>query len=95
MIECSQVRAILAQLLDGANMTDSQCGQLQEHFDQCPSCRSYYELDGWLKGSLVRACACQRAPERLRASIMTSITQVTVSQEGQQVQVTRVRRQIQ
>ena len=55
-------------------MTPEQYEEIKAHLLDCPPCLTEYERDMLLKKLVKRACACERAPEQLRTSILTRIT---------------------
>ncbi len=57
--------------------------RIHAHLEECGRCLAEYERDLLIKALVRRACAGQRAPEALRAQILTRITTtVTVVERG-------------
>ncbi|NNG39248.1 mycothiol system anti-sigma-R factor [Flexivirga sp. ID2601S] len=76
--ECSDYVSRIFQYLDG-ELDDEGRARLKEHLDGCPPCLDEYELDALLKALVRRSCACEQAPDALRAQILTRITSVQVT----------------
>lgn len=57
--------------------------RIHAHLEECGRCLAEYERDLLIKALVRRACAGQRAPEALRAQILTRITtRVTLVERG-------------
>lgn len=74
-------RAVVEQIyayLDG-ELDERDVVRLKQHLEECPPCVTEYERDQLLKALVRRSCACEQAPEKLRAQILTQITTVSVT----------------
>jgi mycothiol system anti-sigma-R factor len=88
--DCDEVLTQVFEYLDG-ELTDGDVAKIQQHLDECSPCLREHDLDLALKALVRRSCA-ERAPEELRARIMTQITQITRGgQVTQTTQTTQVR----
>lgn len=79
--DCSEVLDRVYEYLDG-EMGELDCAKIQQHLEECGPCLAEYHLDEVLKAVIRRSCACEPAPEQLRARILTRLTQVRVQYEG-------------
>lgn len=77
--ECGDYLSRIYELLDG-ELDEAARAQLQAHLDECPPCLDEYQLDKLLKALVQRSCACEHAPDTLRAQILQRITTVRVTQ---------------
>lgn len=75
---CDEYLAQLYSYLDG-ELSDEQALALQAHLEDCPPCLDEFHRDQLLKALVRRSCACEPAPQALRAQIMTTITTVEVT----------------
>ena len=73
--KCSEVLARVYEYLDG-EMDEHDVAKIRQHLEECRPCLSQYDVDMALKALLRRSCACEPAPEELRARIMIRITEV-------------------
>lgn len=71
--KCPEYVARLSAYIDG-ELSPEQYEELKAHLLDCPPCLSEYERDLLLKRLIKRACACESAPEKLRANILTQIS---------------------
>lgn len=67
----------LYQYLDGA-LTPEELDQVRAHVEECPDCRHQQELEEFIRSAVRRSCQ-EKAPEQLRATIMTRITQISTT----------------
>ncbi|MGO1166779.1 MAG: mycothiol system anti-sigma-R factor [Janibacter sp.] len=86
--DCSQALYRMTEYLDG-EMTGQEELEVREHLTTCAPCLAEHELDQLLKDLVQRSCACESAPEQLRATIMQRIT--TICDDGSWTEVTQVR----
>jgi mycothiol system anti-sigma-R factor len=75
---CREVLERAFEYLDG-EMTDLDCAKLQTHLEECASCLAQLAEDEKLKRAIREGCPCEEAPQTLRARILVSITEVSVS----------------
>lgn len=73
--KCSEVLARVYEYLDG-ELDEHDVAKIRQHLEECRPCLSQYDVDMALKALLRRSCACESAPEELRARIMIRITEV-------------------
>ena len=73
--KCSEVLDRVYEYLDG-EMNEHDVAKIRQHLEECRPCLSQYDVDLALKALLRRSCACEPAPEELRARIMVRITEV-------------------
>jgi len=78
--DCREVLDRVFEYLDG-EMGELDCAKIQQHLDECGPCLRQYDLDEAVKALVRRSCACEPAPEQLRARILTRITTVRVQLE--------------
>jgi len=78
---CSEVLDRVYEYLDG-EMNDHDVAKIRKHLEECRPCLSQYDIDLALKALLRRSCACEQAPQELRARIMVRITQVRADFNG-------------
>lgn len=67
----------LYQYLDGA-LTPEELDQVRTHVDECSDCRHQQELEQFIRSAVRRSCQ-EKAPEQLRATILTRITQISTT----------------
>lgn len=67
----------LYQYLDGA-LTPEDLEAVRAHVSECPDCHHQQELEMLIRTAVRRSCQ-EKAPEQLRATIMTRISQVSSS----------------
>jgi len=79
--DCREVLDRVYEYLDG-EMEQLDCAKIKQHLEECGPCLRQYDLDEALKALVRRSCACEPAPEQLRARIMTRITTVLVQFEA-------------
>jgi mycothiol system anti-sigma-R factor len=76
-IDCEDVLKDVYLYLD--DETNSRLvSRIREHLDGCGPCLRQYGLEQDVKSLIARCCGGDKAPEHLRASIRTRITQVTI-----------------
>jgi mycothiol system anti-sigma-R factor len=74
---CDEVLEQVYVYLDGEIGPDD-CAKIREHLDECGPCLRQYGLDQAVKALVARSCGCDRAPEELRAKVLTRIREVRV-----------------
>ncbi len=79
--DCSEVLDRVYEYLDN-EMGELDCAKIKQHLDECGPCLREYDLDLALKALIRRSCACESAPEELRARVLTRITEVRVQYEA-------------
>jgi mycothiol system anti-sigma-R factor len=88
--DCDEVLNRVFEYLDG-ELTPSDVAKIQQHLDECSPCLAEHDLDQALKTLVRRSCA-ERAPDELRARILTQITSITRGgQVTQTMQATQIR----
>ena len=71
--ECEHVLARVYEFLD--HEVDTATGdEIRAHLDECEPCLDRYDVEQAVKSIVKRCCGNDKAPERLRMSIMTSIS---------------------
>ncbi|WP_432564289.1 mycothiol system anti-sigma-R factor [Kineococcus sp. SYSU DK003] len=75
---CREVLERAFEYLDG-EMADLDCTKLQAHLEECASCLAQLAEDEKLKRVIREGCPCEEAPQTLRARILVSITEVSVT----------------
>lgn len=85
---CSEVDAHLDEYLD-RELSPEDIAMLDQHFRECPPCRSELELAVRLKLLVAKACGCD-APEALRQRIARRITEIRTGSMTISVEETRV-----
>jgi mycothiol system anti-sigma-R factor len=80
-VDCREVLDRVYEYLDG-EMGAGDIDRIRQHLDECGPCLKQYDLDVALKALLRRSCACEQAPEELRARIMVRITEVRLELGG-------------
>lgn len=78
--DCREVLAQLQEYLDG-ELTGDDLRKIRQHLDECGPCLSEYGLEEAFRALLRRSCACERAPQALRARIIVEIAQVRLRLE--------------
>lgn len=78
---CSEVLERVYEYLDG-EMSDHDTAKIRQHLEECRPCLSQYDLDLALKALLRRSCACEPAPDALRARILVRISEVRLQYGG-------------
>jgi mycothiol system anti-sigma-R factor len=79
--DCREVLDRVYEYLDG-EMDSLNTDRFRQHLDECGPCLRQYDLDVALKALLRRSCACEQAPQELRARIMVRITEVRMELGG-------------
>lgn len=81
--DCADVILRLFEYVDNES-TPVDRERIHAHLEECGRCLAEYERDLLIKALVRRACACQQAPDALRAQILTRITttRVTVVERG-------------
>ncbi|WP_432543247.1 mycothiol system anti-sigma-R factor [Kineococcus sp. SYSU DK002] len=75
---CQEVLERAFEYLDG-EMPDLDCEKLRAHLEECASCLAQLAEDEKLKQVIRDGCPCEEAPQTLRARILVSITEVSVT----------------
>ena len=71
--ECEHVLARVYEFLD--HEVDTATGdEIRAHLNECEPCLDRFDVEQAVKALVKRCCGNERAPERLRVSIMTSIS---------------------
>ncbi|GAB3688676.1 mycothiol system anti-sigma-R factor [Angustibacter aerolatus] len=78
--ECAEALDRVYEFLDH-EMSEADCDRIREHLADCGPCLEQYDLDEALKALVRRSCACEPAPDQLRAKVLTRITAVRVQVE--------------
>jgi mycothiol system anti-sigma-R factor len=87
--DCDEVLNQVFEYLDG-ELTARDVEKIQQHLDECSPCLREHDLDVALKALVRRSCT-ERAPEDLRARILTQITEITgAGQVTQTTQTTQI-----
>jgi len=73
--DCREVLGRVFEYLDG-ELGEIDVVRIRQHLEECAPCLSEYDLDVMLKALIRRSCACEAAPETLRARIMVHISEV-------------------
>jgi mycothiol system anti-sigma-R factor len=88
--DCDDVLNQVFEYLDG-ELTENDVAKIQQHLDECSPCLREHDLDQALKALVRRSCT-ERAPDELRARILTQITEITRGgQVTQTTQTTQIR----
>ncbi|QCU78446.1 mycothiol system anti-sigma-R factor [Citricoccus sp. SGAir0253] len=66
----------LYEYLDGA-LTHRDLEEVRSHLEECPDCAHEYDLECIIRSVVRRSCS-EKAPETLKVSIMTRISQLRV-----------------
>ncbi|WP_370893554.1 mycothiol system anti-sigma-R factor [Janibacter sp. GXQ6167] len=83
--DCSETLHRIFEYLDG-EMTPDETARVALHLANCGPCLAQHDLDLAMKALIKRSCNQETAPDRLRATILSSFTSVrTVSSDGDQV----------
>ena len=67
----------LYQYLDGA-LTPEEIDQVRAHVEDCEDCRHQQELEQFIRTAVRRSCQ-EKAPEQLRTTILSRITQISTT----------------
>jgi mycothiol system anti-sigma-R factor len=80
--DCSEVLSRMFFFLDN-ELAQADCGEIQQHLDECGPCLAKYNLERTVKALVARSCS-ETAPESLRQRVLLSIRQVhiTLTEEG-------------
>ena len=71
--ECEHVLARVYEFLD--HEVDTATGdEIRAHLTECEPCLDRFDVEQAVKSLVRRCCGNDKAPERLRVSIMTSIS---------------------
>lgn len=76
-IDCSEVLDDIYEYLH-QEMDPARVEEIRQHLNECSPCLEQYGLEEAVREVLLRSCSCQTAPESLRVSIRTKITQIRV-----------------
>jgi mycothiol system anti-sigma-R factor len=79
--DCHEVLERVYEYLDG-ELDAQDVDKIRQHLEECRPCLSQYDVDLALKALLRRSCACEQAPDELRARIMVRITEVRLQLDG-------------
>ena len=79
--DCREVLDRVFEYLDN-EMAELDCAKIKQHLEECGPCLQEYDLDQALKALIRRSCACEQAPDELRARILTRITQVRIEYDA-------------
>ena len=72
---CRQVLDRAFEYIDG-ELDALDCDAIRQHLLDCAPCLHEYTRSEHLKALVRRSCACDAAPEELRAKILLRITEV-------------------
>jgi len=71
--ECDHVLARVHEFLD--HEVDTATGdEIRAHLTECEPCLDRFDVEQAVKSLVKRCCGGEKAPDRLRVSIMSSIT---------------------
>lgn len=76
--DCADVILRLFEYVDNESAPVDR-ERIHAHLEECGRCLAEYERDLLVKALVRRACACQQAPDALRAQILTRITTTRVT----------------
>jgi mycothiol system anti-sigma-R factor len=76
--DCSDVLDRIYEFLDG-EMTPSDVDSIKHHLLECSPCLDSYELDRMVQALVRRSCACEAAPDQLKARIKVAVSQVLIT----------------
>jgi mycothiol system anti-sigma-R factor len=74
--DCSAVIDRVFFFLDN-ELDQADCGQIQQHLEDCGPCLAKYDLERTVKTLVARSCS-EKAPEGLRERVLLSIRHVQV-----------------
>lgn len=74
--DCSEVLERMFFFIDN-EMADADCGEIEQHLEECGPCLQKYDLERTVKSLVARSCA-EHAPEGLRDRVLLRIRQVQV-----------------
>ncbi|SDM14504.1 mycothiol system anti-sigma-R factor [Corynebacterium mycetoides] len=77
--KCADAHRMLCELLDSGT-TPQRAAEIREAIAACPECFSRYENELAARTIVQDCCGSAHAPDRLRDSIIASITTVSVSE---------------
>jgi mycothiol system anti-sigma-R factor len=76
--DCSEVLDAVYRFLDG-EVDDSGRHLISEHLDECGPCLRQYGIEREVKVLVARCCGDDRAPDSLRAKVITRIREVRLT----------------
>ncbi len=74
--DCSAVIDRVFFFLDN-ELDRADCGQIQQHLEECGPCLAKYDLERTVKTLVARSCS-EKAPDGLRDRVLLSIRQVQI-----------------
>ncbi|MDQ6642160.1 MAG: mycothiol system anti-sigma-R factor [Actinomycetota bacterium] len=74
--DCSAVIDRVFFFLDN-ELDQADCGQIQQHLEECGPCLAKYDLERTVKTLVARSCS-EKAPAGLRDRVLFSIRQVQI-----------------
>ncbi len=75
--DCGEVLAEVFLYLDG-EMTGERRDLIRNHLDDCSPCLRKYGLEQEVRALVARCCGGDRAPQALRARVLTRLREVVV-----------------
>jgi mycothiol system anti-sigma-R factor len=76
--DCSHVLDAVYRFLDG-EVDDAGHHLISEHLDECGPCLRQYGIEREVKVLVARCCGDDRAPDSLRAKVITRIREIRVT----------------
>lgn len=73
MKNCDDYKNLIEKYLDGM-ITDDELSRLQEHIEECTSCRSEFDRSTQLKDAIKKAFSSQRTAEQAGASLVVRLS---------------------
>lgn len=74
--DCAEVLARVYEYLDG-ELDEESLAAITHHLDECSPCLAEFGLERVVREVVQRSCRCSAAPEALRMSILSRISQIT------------------
>lgn len=75
-MDCSQAISRMFVFIDN-ELDQADCGQIQQHLDECGPCLAKYNLERTVKSLVARSCS-EVAPDGLRQRVLLHIREVQV-----------------
>ena len=75
--DCGEVLAEVFLYLDG-EITPARHDLIREHLDECSPCLRKYGIEREVRALVARSCGGDRAPQALRAKVLTRLREVVV-----------------